>query len=275
MQNSINYNQSKNMITGNKTLVVKIGGSTIGDLHTTLKDLVTLQRNGYPIVVVHGGGNLISQWMERQGLAPRFLRGRRVTDADSMETVIAVLAGLVNKQIVTSLTSMGAKTVGLTGVDGGMLQANISDPEMGLVGDITSVDPELLLHSLKSGYMPVVAPLGFHFDPGKLETPTILNINGDTVAGELAVAIGAHRVVFLTDVDGVMDLSSRVIPRLTIDQAKLLLSNGVVHGGMIPKMQACLRAIEQVNQADVIDGRKSGALIDCIYGKAQGTIIQR
>jgi acetylglutamate kinase len=262
------------MITGSRLLVVKIGGSTITDIDTTLKDLVTLQRNGYAIVVVHGGGNVISQWMQRQGSVPRFLRGRRVTDANDMETVIAVLAGLVNKQIVASLISMGAKTVGFTGVDGGMLQAHISDPEMGLVGDITRVDPELLLHSLESGYMPVIAPLGFHFDHTSREAPAILNINGDTVAGELAVAVGAHGVIFLTDVDGVMDLSSRVIPKLTIGQAELLLSNGVVHGGMIPKIQACLRAMEQVNQAHVIDGRKSGALIDCIYGKAQGTIIQ-
>ena len=257
-----------------RPLVVKVGGSTLGSHDTTLRDLVTLQSEGADVIVVHGGGNVVSQWMERQGVVPRFIRGLRVTDASSLEIVIAVLTGLVNKQLVASLAVMGAKAVGLSGVDGGMLEAQISDPEMGLVGKVTRVDPTLLFQTLEGHYMPIVAPLGFCSDHSSPETAIMLNVNGDTVAGELALAVNAERLIFLTDVSGVMDGDGRVIPRLPAMQAQQLLGTGVVRGGMIPKLQASVRALEGVPTADIIDGRRPGALIACIRGQAEGTRVQ-
>ena len=255
-------------------IVVKIGGSTLGSHDTTLQDLVTLQRQEVDVVVVHGGGNVISQWMERQGTVPRFVRGLRVTDAQSLEIVVAVLTGLVNKQLVASLTSLGAKALGFSGVDGGMLKAKVSDPEMGLVGQVTEVDPSLLFLTLQASYMPVVAPLGYCADHGADQGSSMLNINGDTAAGELALAAKAERLIFLTDVSGVMDSTGRVIGRLGPRQATALLNSGVVGGGMIPKLQACLRALETVPTTDIIDGRKPGALIECLNGKGEGTRVQ-
>ena len=256
-----------------RPIVVKIGGSTLGSHDTTLQDLVALQRDNVNVVVVHGGGSIISQWMGRQGAVPRFVRGLRVTDQEGLEIVVAVLAGLVNKQLVTSLTYMGARAIGLSGTDGGMLRAKVSDPELGLVGEVTEVDPTLLESTLDSGYMPVVAPLGYREDDEGGEA-SILNINGDTAAGELALASNADRLVFLTDVSGVMDSNGRVIRRLDRRQARGLLSSGVVGGGMIPKLQACLRALEAVSTTDIIDGRQPGALVNCLQGRGEGTRVQ-
>ena len=256
-----------------RPIVVKIGGSTLGSHDTTLQDLVALQRDKVNVVVVHGGGNIISQWMGRQGAVPRFVRGLRVTDEEGLEIVVAVLAGLVNKQLVTSLTSMGARAIGLSGTDGGMLKAKVSDPELGLVGQVTDVDPSLLDSTLEAGYMPVVAPLGYCEDDEGGEAG-ILNINGDTAAGELALASNAERLVFLTDVSGVMDSGGRVMGRLNPRQARALLDSGVVGGGMIPKLQACLRALDAVPTTNIIDGRKPGALLECLQGRGEGTRVQ-
>jgi acetylglutamate kinase len=252
-------------------VVVKIGGSTLGSHDTTLEDLVALQRNGANLVVVHGGGSIISQWMERQGAVPRFVRGLRVTDAQSLEIVTAVLTGLVNKQLVASLISLGGSSIGISGVDGGLLEAQVADEELGYVGDVTKVNPRPLLQALKAGYMPLVAPLGLHCVDSSPYSGSLLNINGDTVAGELALAIGAHRLIFLTDVEGVMDGSGRVIPRLNERSARLLLSSGVVRGGMIPKLSACLRALERVPMTEIVDGRVPGVLMDCLTGAHTGT----
>jgi acetylglutamate kinase len=256
-----------------RPIVVKIGGSTLGSHDTTLQDLVALQRDNVDVVVVHGGGNIISQWMGRQGAVPRFVRGLRVTDQEGLEIVVAVLAGLVNKQLVTTLTSLGARAIGLSGTDGGMLKAKVSDPELGLVGQVTEVDPTLLSATLQAGYMPVVAPLGYREDDDGGEAG-ILNINGDTAAGELALAANAERLVFLTDVSGVMDNNGRVMRRLDPRQARALLSSGVAGGGMIPKLQACLRALEGVPITNIVDGRKPGALVDCLEGRGEGTRVQ-
>ena len=256
-----------------RPIVVKIGGSTLGSHDTTLQDLAALQREDVNVVVVHGGGSVISQWMGRQGAVPRFVRGLRVTDSEGLEIVVAVLTGLVNKQLVASLTALGARALGFSGIDGGMLRAQLSDPELGLVGQVTSVDPTLLFSSLEAGYMPVVAPLGYREDDDTGEAG-MLNINGDTAAGELALAANAERLIFLTDVSGLMDGNGRVIGRLGLRQANALLNSGVVGGGMIPKLKACLRALEAVPSTDIIDGRKPGALIGCLQGKGEGTRVQ-
>jgi acetylglutamate kinase len=252
-------------------IVVKIGGSTLGSHDTTMRDLVALQREGARVVVVHGGGSVISQWMEKLGSMPRFVRGLRVTDGQSLEIVTAVLTGLVNKQLVASLTALGGKALGLSGVDGGLLEAEVADEELGYVGEVTKVSLDPLTKALDWGYMPLVAPLGLHRVDGSAYSGALLNINGDTAAGELAYALRAERLIFLTDVEGIMDGSRRVMRRLNARGARALLASGVVKGGMIPKLAACLRAVEAVRAADVIDGRKPGALMDCLHGSGTGT----
>ena len=254
-------------------IVIKIGGSTLGSHDTSLKDLVTLQREGVDVVVVHGGGPVISQWMQRQGIRPQFVKGLRVTDAASLEIVVAVLTGLVNKELVATLHGMGGKVMGISGIDAGMLEARVANPDLGYVGEITRVNPQPLLELLSCGYIPVMAPLASQCRDGSEHAGGPLNINGDTVAGELAHALGAERLIFLTDVPGIMDGNSRVLPRLDRHRAGILLRSDVVKGGMIPKLEACLRALERSPVADIIDGRQPGALLDCVKGRSSGTRI--
>lgn len=254
-------------------LVVKIGGSTLGRHDTSLKDLVALQQEGREVVVVHGGGPVISQWMQRQGIPPRFVNGLRVTDAASLDIVVAVLTGLVNKELVGMLHNLGGKALGISGLDAGLLEARVANPELGFVGEITRVNPEPLRALLDGGYMPLLAPLAMQESDGSDHAGGPLNINGDTVAGELAYALGAERLIFLTDVPGLMDGNGRVLPRLDRRRASLLLGSDVVRGGMIPKLAACLRALEKAPLADIVDGREPGALLDCLAGKGTGTRI--
>ena len=252
-------------------IVVKIGGSTLGSHDTSLKDLVTLQQQGREVVVVHGGGPVISQWMQRQGIPPRFVNGLRVTDAASLDIVVAVLTGLVNKELAGLLHRLGGRALGLSGLDDGLLQARIANPELGYVGEITKVNPEPLRTVLAGGYMPLLAPLAMQELDGTEHAGGPLNINGDTVAGELAWALGAERLIFLTDVPGVMDGNGRVLARLDRRRARLLLGSSVVKGGMIPKLEACLRVLEQSAAADIVDGREPGALLECVAGQGRGT----
>ncbi len=254
-------------------IVVKIGGSTLGSHDTSLKDLVTLQREGADVVVVHGGGNVISQWMQQQGIPPRFVNGLRVTDAPSLQIVVAVLTGLINKELVSALHLGGGRAIGISGIDGGLLEGRIAQPELGYVGEISRVNDGPLRTILDAGYIPMVAPLAMHADDGSENAGSPLNVNGDTVAGELAHALNAQRLVFLTDVEGIMDGSNRVIRRLDRGRANILFQSGVVRGGMIPKLAASLRALERSPMVNVIDGRSPGALLDCLRGKSTGTTI--
>ena len=254
-------------------LVVKIGGSTLGRHDTSLHDLVALQQQGRPVVVVHGGGPVISQWMQRQGIPPRFVNGLRVTDAASLDIVVAVLTGLVNKELVALLHNLGGRALGLSGLDAGLLQARIANPELGYVGEITQVNPEPLTALLANGYIPMLAPLAMQEADGSDHAGGPLNVNGDTVAGELAAVLGAERLIFLTDVPGLMDASGRVLPRLDKRRARLLLRSDVVRGGMIPKLEAGLRALETAPVVDIVDGREPGALLNCAAGQGAGTRI--
>ena len=254
-------------------IVVKIGGSTLGRHDTSLKDLVTLQQEGTEVVVVHGGGNVISQWMQRQGIRPRFVDGLRVTDAASLEIVVAVLTGLINKDLVSSVQQLGGRAIGISGIDGGLLEAHISNPDLGYVGEIDQVNCQPLQDLLANGYIPMVAPLAMHCSDGSEHAGGPLNVNGDTVAGELARALGAERLIFLTDVEGVMDSSNRVIRRLDRRRAQILFQSGVVRGGMIPKLGACLRALEGSSVANIVDGRRPDALLACLRGTSSGTTI--
>ena len=252
-------------------IVVKIGGSTLGSHDTTLENLVTLQNQGVDVVVVHGGGNVISQWMQRQGIPPRFVNGLRVTDEASLEIVVAVLTGLINKELVAQMHGLGGRVIGISGIDGGLLEARVADPDLGYVGEIVTVNSGLLKALLKAGYMPMIAPLARQCQDGSAHSGGPLNINGDSVAGELAHALSAERLVFLTDVEGVMDGAGRVIRRLDQHRANLLFQSGVVRDGMIPKLAACIRALDRSPVADIIDGRKPEALLDCLNGRSTGT----
>jgi acetylglutamate kinase len=257
-----------------KVIVVKIGGATLGSNDTTVKDIVQLQQQGKALVVIHGGGKIITDWLEKRGIPTRFINGERVTDEATLEVVVSVLVGLVNKEIVADINALGGMAIGISGVDGAFVQARIRDKELGYVGEVAKVDPTPLRALLKSGYIPVVAPLGVH--GGKTAKALgVLNINADLVAGEIAKAIGAERLIFLTDVVGVCDQSGNLLPYLSPDEAEALVSSGVVSGGMIPKVRACLKALSGTSTTRIIDGRQPHALLNEIEGKGGGTTIKR
>ena len=250
-----------------KPIVVKIGGSTFGSNDTTLEDLVALQKEGKTLVVVHGGGNLITGWLSKQGVAARIEDGLRVTDEATIEVVAAVLCGLVNKDLVAGIQSLGGRAIGLSGVDGGLIEAEVRDERLGYVGEVVRINPQPVEMLLNEGFLPVIAPLGLGADGQKL------NVNADTAAGELAAGLGAARLILLTDVAGVMDRSHKVYARMAASDVAALVSSGVVVGGMIPKVKACLCALVSVATAHIVDGREPHALVQAVAGKASGTTI--
>ena len=251
--------------------VVKIGGSTLGSHDTTLTDLVELQSKGKQFVVVHGGGKTISEWMEKQGVRPKFVNGLRVTDSQSLDIVVAVLTGLINKSLVASINNIGGKAIGISGADGKIVNAEIADPDLGYVGKIKSVNTEPIEAILQAGYMPVIAPVGVY--SSLTDENMLLNINADTVAGYISSSIHSDRMVFLTDVEGVLDSSRRLISRMTKKQADSLVASHVIDGGMIPKMEACIEALNGGAISQIIDGRVPGALRDVLLGHNLGTRI--
>ncbi len=257
---------------GENILVAKIGGSTLGSHDTTLADLATLQRQGLRPVVVHGGGALISEWLSRHSVPTRFERGLRVTDAESLEVVVAVLAGLVNKQLVASLGALGAAAVGLSGADGGLLRARLLGKTLGLVGDIMAVEPRPLLALLEQGFIPVVAPIAVQWE-GERPTGQLLNANADSAAGAVAEALGAGRLVFLTDVPGVLSAAGETLAHVSAEESTQLVESGVIEGGMIPKVEACVRASRSGCRSVIADGRLEHALLSVIEGKAVGTAV--
>lgn len=259
----------------NDVIVVKIGGSTLDSHDTTLEDIVTLQHQGKPLLVVHGGGKVISDWQSRQGIVTQFVRGERVTDRASLDVVVAVLAGLVNKELVADIIGMGGRAVGVSGVDGSLIEARIREPELGYIGTVTKVNITLLETLLGTGFIPVVAPVGFNAFEEQPDNTKMLNINADTVAGEIAAAVGAERLIFLTDVAGILDRSGKLLPQLSPGEAEALVTSGVASGGMIPKIKACLRALSNGKTASIIDGRKSHTLLNEIKGQSTGTTIRR
>ena len=250
-----------------QVVVVKIGGSTLGTNDTTLADLVDLQRKGLRPVVVHGGGKIISAWLERQGIRPKFVRGLRVTDDRTLEVVVAVLTGLVNKSLVSEILALGGKAVGLSGVDGGLLRAEVDSPELGHVGRVTCVDPSGVADLVAAGCIPVIAPVALNAGSA---SPKMLNVNADLAAGEIAAALGADRLFMLTDVPGVLDSSKRLIPRLTERQARGLMASRIVAGGMIPKIEACLKALSSVSNAYIVDGRRPHVLLESLADAGSG-----
>jgi acetylglutamate kinase len=255
--------------------VIKIGGSTFGSRDTTLEDIVSLQKKGQALVVVHGGGSTVTDWLKRQGVTTRFFRGERVTDLPALEVATAVLAGLANKEIAAEINIRGGRAVGVSGSDGALIESGVKSAEMGYVGSIARVNPGILELLLGAGYIPVVSPISLYAVDRPAGAPALVNVNGDPVAGEIAAAVGAARLVFLTDVEGIRDGSGRLAPRLSAAEAQAWVASGVIAGGMIPKMDACLKALNAGAVARIIDGKQPHALLKEFEGKAGGTTITK
>ena len=257
------------MEAGGPIVLVKIGGSTLGSDDTSFGDIAAMQRRGARPVVVHGGGPAITAWMGKLGIHAEFVRGLRVTDAPSLEVVTAVLAGLINKQLVAELQAEGVRAVGLSGADGGLLRGTVSQPELGFVAGTLEVDASPVEALIAAGYVPVVAPIAVNAsDPAQL-----LNVNADTAAGALAAALGAEHLVFLTDVDGILDATGRLIERAPLASCEGLIASGVVKGGMIPKLEACMQARAAGARASIVNGSAAGALAACLDGSRVGTAV--
>ncbi len=248
-----------------RPIVVKIGGSILGEKDTSLDDIVGHAREGRHPVVVHGGGTLITEWLDRMGVLSEFVDGLRSTTAEALDVVIAVLRGVVNARLVAELERRGARAVGLSGLDSSTLHAERYDDRLGYVGRITDSDPTYVQMLLTAGTIPVIAPLA-------LEPPAQpLNVNADTVAGEIARALQAERLIFLTDVDGVLDSRGELVTLLNPEQVKELRANGALTGGMIPKVDASLLAAEGGTIASIANGRVSYTVREIVSGIHAGT----
>ena len=257
-----------------KVIVVKLGGATLGSHDTAIEDIVELQRQGKLLVIVHGGGKLVTEWLTKRGISSRFVQGERITDRATLEVVISVLAGLVNKKIVAAINSVGGQAVGISGVDGALIQSEVIGIELGYVGRVVKVNLTPLETLLQLGYIPVVASLGLCSRDKSDQAPQILNINADVVAGEIAAVIGAERLIFLTDVVGICNQQGRLLPQLSSSEAEALMVSGVASGGMIPKIKACLRALSNTSTTCIIDGGQSHSLLRNIEEGSGGTTIR-
>lgn len=246
-----------------KTIVVKYGGAAMKD--STLKDqvirdVVFMACVGIRPVLVHGGGPEINTWLDKLSIEPQFKNGLRVTDAATMDVVEMVLVGRVNKEIVSLINQAGGSAVGLCGKDGNLIKARPADAEgVGFVGEVSSVDTSILEALVNAGHIPVVSSVAAD------ETGQAYNINADTVAGEIAAALGAEKLILLTDTAGILrDYKDRstLIPRLDIADARKLIDEGIVSGGMIPKVNCCVRSLAQgVRAAHILDGRMPHSLL--------------
>ncbi len=262
-----------------RTVVVKFGGSVLDvpTVGTLPEDLVLLQRAGVRPVLVHGGGPEINRILERLGKPTRFVNGLRVTDEETMEVVEMVLAGRVNKHLVTLVERAGGRAVGLSGKDGALLRARKHAPgvDLGLVGEVTQVDPRLITVLLDAGYLPVVASVGYGPDG------VSYNLNADSAAAALAVALRADKLIVLTDVEGIyresQDGTRELLSELTPEAARTLITEGVVSRGMIPKVEACLAALEGgVASAHIIGvDTPHGLLVELFTDTGIGTMIRR
>ncbi len=237
-------------------VVVKVGGNAIERRRDeTLLDLVLLRYVGMQPVLVHGGGPEITALSERLGLKAEFRNGLRVTDAATMDVVKMVLTGKVSPDLVAAIHRLGGQAVGMSGEDGPSIIAEELDPALGFVGRVVQINPEPITAMLQRSYIPVIASVGLGYDGNSY------NINADTVAAEVAVALGAAKLILMTDVPGVLDDAQQVLSELDRAGAERLVAEGRVSGGMIPKLQACLRALDGVPSAHVIDGRTPHSLL--------------
>ena len=267
-----------------RTVVVKYGGHAMGDETLSrqfAKDIVLLKQAGVNPIVVHGGGPQIGAMLKRLNIKSEFADGLRITDKATVDVVEMVLAGSINKQIVTALNQAGGKAVGLSGKDGNLIQArkvtpsgasdsNIEKLDLGFVGEPAHINPEILETIIKSDIIPVVAPIGVGAEG---ET---FNINADTAAGALASAMSAERLLLLTDVRGVLDKAGQLIPEMSLEQAHGYMKDGTISGGMIPKLETCITSVEQgVEAVAILDGRVPHVvLLELFTEHGAGTLIQ-
>ncbi len=258
-----------------KTIVIKYGGAAMKDAELRASfavDVVLLKYIGLRPVIVHGGGPQIGRALERLGKPSRFVEGLRVTDDETMEVVEMVLGGTVNREIVDLVQRGGGRAVGLTGVDGGMIQVLRRRPggrDIGRVGAVASVDPGPITAVAAAGFVPIVAPIGIG------EDGLTYNVNADEAAGALARALGAEKLMLLTDVEGVLDRDGQLVHQMSVDQARKLVTEGAVEGGMIPKLECCIAAVEAgVPRAHVVDGRmRHAVLLEIFTDGGVGTLL--
>lgn len=261
-----------------KTIVIKYGGSAMTNEDLKEKfalDVILMKYVGISPVIVHGGGPLIGKTMERLGKKPVFVQGQRVTDRETMDIVEMVLGGKINKEIVSLINRHGGRAVGLTGKDGGMIKARklklkgAKNIDVGLVGEAESVDPAIIISVLEKGFIPVIAPMGVGGDG------QTYNINADSVAGAIAGALKAEKLILLTDVKGILDKKARLITTLSKKEVESLIRKKVIISGMLPKTSACFIALKKgVKKTHVIDGRVPHALLLEIFtDKGVGTEI--
>lgn len=258
-----------------KIVVVKYGGNAMINeqlKQQVMEDMVLLHLVGVKVVLVHGGGPEITETMAKLGKKAEFVDGLRVTDKETVDIVQMVLAGKINKTLVNLLEMNGGKAMGISGMDGGLIRAEMLDPRLGYVGTVTDINAEPILDLLEKGYIPVVSTLGSD-DEGNT-----YNINGDTAAAAIAGALNAENLIMMTDIAGVLrdkDAPDTLIPRITVSEAKALYNQGVISGGMIPKVDCCLDAIRQgVEKVIIMDGRvPHSILMEILTNEGAGTMV--
>lgn len=258
-----------------QTVVVKYGGAAMKSEElkaAVIRDVVLLSTVGIRPVLVHGGGPEINAMLDKVGIEPKFLNGLRVTDEATMEVVEQVLTGKVNKSIVSLISCAGGKAVGICGKDGNLLRGQVKSEELGFVGDVTQVNTSLIRELVSVGYIPVVATVAMD------ARGQALNVNADTAAGAIAAKLGAEKLILMTDVPGVCtdkDDPNTLIRELTMDETEKAISDGVIAGGMIPKVECCMNSITNgVKSAHIIDGRaKHSLLLEILTDSGVGTVI--
>ena len=259
-----------------KTVVVKYGGNAMvnPDLkQQVMDDIVLLWLIGVKVVLVHGGGPEISSMMDKLGKKAEFVDGLRVTDKETVDIVQMVLAGKVNKTLVTMLEKRGGKAIGLCGMDGNLIQAKIKDPRLGFVGEVTAINKGPVTDILEKGYIPVISTLGCD------EEGNAYNINADTAAAHIAGALGAERFILMTDIAGILkdkNDPSTLIPEISLSEADSLTASGIISSGMIPKVQCCVTAIKAgVKNVVIMDGRvPHSILMELLTNEGAGTLIK-
>ncbi len=259
----------------NKVVVVKYGGNAMTNdrlKQAVMQDIVLLSLVGIKVVLVHGGGPEINDMLKRVGKESKFVNGLRYTDEETIDIVQMVLAGKVNKDLVTLLESHNGKAVGLCGLDGNMIEAKMLNHDLGYVGDITAVHPEIIQNALDNGYIPVISTIG------RGEDGTVYNINADTAAARIAAEMKAPSLILLTDIKGLLedkDDENTIIRTIGVSEVPYLKKQGIISGGMIPKIDCCVEAVRRgVKQANIIDGRiPHSILIELLTDIGAGTMI--
>ena len=260
-----------------KTVVIKYGGNAMINeelKQQVMEDIALLWLIGVKVVLVHGGGPEISQTMKQLGKEAVFIDGLRVTDKETVDIVQMVLAGKINKTLVNLIQMKGGHAVGLSGIDGGILEARVKDERLGFVGEVTKVRPQPIQDLLDKNYIPVISTVASD------RQGNTYNINGDTAAAYLAGALGAERLIMMTDIAGILrdkDDPSTLIPHITVSEARKLYDEGIISGGMIPKVDCCIEALEHgVNHVVIMDGRiPHSILMELLTDEGAGTMVMK